>query len=491
MLYIGLNISSNFAYMAFVRKKAKSFDIEKLETIPLAREGNVNPLYILGEKLRFAEEDAFICCGVNPDKTICKTIEIKTLNKNNIKKLLPFQAEALLNMKLENTQFAYRITRQEKDASQVIFFAFEKEKLKKELENLRDASIEPEKLVANEFALESFAKLSPHDPNASFIQLEEKYAIILARKDDNALCSMTVSSQESKDLPKKILQALLAIENKHKHKTLNKIVLCGPQAKNEELSLEIIKLCGEKSFEKQSEELEKKSSYAIAIGLATSFQNGEEEDFLQNDFAYPKPFKRLKKPIFSYLAACLVLYLSLLSFFELEKASALTSSKRKYLRLLAKNAYTLETFDKAKFSKSPSHLENLSLYELDERRRLIEKEIKASPDTFPLLPNLARVSDILAWLSSQKTLNDRKSDLKIRQFDYKLVKYPGIGRKRQNYQAKLDLVLDSGSAIAAREFHEALLKEKSFIDLDSDLKWSSTKDGYRLSFLLKNFPRKN
>src|SRR6185503_3194124 len=100
-------------------------------------------------------------------------------------------------------------------------------------------------------------------------------------------------------------------------------------------------------------------------------------------------------------------------------------------------------------------LKNLSLEELSDRLSLLQKESQATPDSFPLMPNTPRVSDVLAWLSQHKAVVGNSLDqqpIQIDSFSYTMVKRPDQTKKLEKYQVKVELEFTSPTPKQAREF---------------------------------------
>ena len=131
--------------------------------------------------------------------------------------------------------------------------------------------------------------------------------------------------------------------------------------------------------------------------------------------------------------------------------------------------------------------------DLQQRMRYLDKELQSSPDTFPLLPNVPRVSDVLAWLSTHPVLSGKNSPgapvsppIQIESFNYTMIKRPEQTKKQEKYQVKVEFEFTTSTPKQAREFHDALIAPNDFVDPKGEIKWSSNRGKYRTSFFLKD-----
>ena len=245
-------------------------------------------------------------------------------------------------------------------------------------------------------------------------------------------------------------------------------------------------------------------SYAVPIGLALSSLPGslEKIDFRQQDLAYPHPWKRLTIPIATYFLAIILLACSF-SFLSHEILKHQENQiKQTYLDLLknmnrsyqdfeaafhAKNPHAYDSFD----GKTPK-IEQLEQEDFAQRLAFLQKELQATPDSFPLFANVPRVSDVLAWLSQHPTVvsidehGNKQTKLQIDNFDYTMLKRPQSGKKQEKYQVKVELEFTSPTPKWAREFHDALIAPNDWIDPKGEIKWNSNRGKYKTSFFLKD-----
>lgn len=255
-------------------------------------------------------------------------------------------------------------------------------------------------------------------------------------------------------------------------------------------------------FPQTTAELQK---YAIPIGTAlTTLPKAKNQiNFRQKQLSYPNPWKRIKQPMTAYFSACIFLALALYFFGNAYIAYEEDLLKKEYLDVLTFMKIQHEEFEKELRNKGiiedqqKNGVEFPVIYftqdDLHRRLNFLEKEIRATPDMFPLYPNTPRVSDVLAWLSTHPHIADENDELatnkpriQLESFSYKMVKRPEQTKKRERYQVKVEIEFSTLTPRYAREFHDILLAPNDIVDPKGDVKWSTERGKYRASFFLKD-----
>lgn len=244
--------------------------------------------------------------------------------------------------------------------------------------------------------------------------------------------------------------------------------------------------------------------YAVSIGLAAGALREEEEriNFRKADFAYPNPWKRLIKPITFYFSFMIFFSIVFYMFGQLYLKNGRTELKQEYVDLLSAMNKPYNTFEGTFLTKNPlaaekSHgevipIDQLTEQDLADRIDFLQKDLLATPDSFPLFPNIPRVTDVLTWLSTHENViemgeeSDKKPKLQLENFSYVLVKRPMQGKKQEKYQVKVELEFSSPTPKWAREFHDALIAPNKMVDPKGEIKWSTNRGKYKTSFFLKD-----
>ncbi len=250
--------------------------------------------------------------------------------------------------------------------------------------------------------------------------------------------------------------------------------------------------------------VEELQAYAIPIGAALNGMPycNNAINFRQNEYAYPHPWKRVQKPLALYFVLCVTLAFAFYMFGNAYINRQQDEIKLEYVNLLAsmKKPYSLfEAEFNAAISRGKANEEppvdvmELTQEDIIQRLDFLNKELTAAPDVFPLLPNVPKVSDVLGWMTrlintseSKGTADAEDSSIQLTSFSYKMMKRPEYNKKKEVYQVKVELEFTTNAPKSAREFHDALVAPNDFVDPNSEIKWSSERGKYRISFFLKD-----
>jgi type IV pilus assembly protein PilM len=485
----------------------------------------VNQLYIENA------DHALLITAVNPNDVLVRPLEIKLKKEKDIDSTLSFQAEPLLPYPLENGVLDRVIVGPVNEGTLLTLFAVRKDHLKQHLESWEQVSIDPEVVTCVPSALATFANFY-HPSENPLIVLHLGYATTscLLVHEGKLLAALSVPNGVNKLLEvdpqaasidyatienpalhatKEILRLdatrlIYALSKQSKGKEANEILLTGEGAAwchlgetiVQGLNKTLIIPLGDDKY--TSIDLQR---YAVSIGSALSAlpKTGHLLNFRQEEFSYANPWKRYKKPLAMYMALCLAFAGALFLFGNAYIKYREDELKQSYSDLLVTmhkpyNAFE-EEFEK-KFPPSTPREEGQTLALIDmtrddltERLRFLEKELQSTPDSFPLLPNTPRVSDVLAWLSKHPSLVNKDKEaapIQIENLNYSMVKRPEQTKKQEKYQVKVELEFSSPTPKQAREFHDALIAPNDFVDPKGEVKWSSNRGKYRTSFYLKD-----
>ena len=226
-------------------------------------------------------------------------------------------------------------------------------------------------------------------------------------------------------------------------------------------------------------------------------------NFRQKSYIYPYPWKRIQRPMTIYLSLCVLLAFSLYIFGPAYIANKEVRVKKEFVDLLTTMKKPISEFEReynarggkkeALVTEEEVDLTAFSQNDISSRIDFLEKEIKATPNIYPLFPKTPRVSDVLAWLcdlplivgeNKEKTIQQPR--IQLQSFNYKMVKRPEIGKERERYQVKVEIEFTTSSPRYAREFHAFLLAPNDLIDPKEEVKWTVEKDSYKTSFFLQD-----
>jgi type IV pilus assembly protein PilM len=496
---------------------------------------SVKPLYNeeQQELLKKLSDKALTISTLDTSQVIVRPLEIHLKKEKDIQEVLNFQTEPLLPYPIENALIDYIKINPTEDGSLLSVFATKKEFIQNHLDKLVLLGVEPEVVSTVSIALMHFcqnflpsdqsyylAHIGLHQITCLLIQNGKLIAVqssLLGIGDIKNEFHQDLSNLENdkpevfekwKILNIEIKKVIYSLSKQSKEESFNKIAFVGPGACFQTFIQSLIVENNWEQIEPRYDILENVSSedllnYSIPIGAALSGLPDSQDriNFRQNEFSYPYPWKRTKKPLMIYGALCLLLALAFFGFGQAYLSFKEDHLKSNYIELLSSINTSFNTFEadyESKISKTKvSEDQILSLNQLDakdiaNRTAFIEKEIQNTPDLFPLLPNVPKVSDVLAWLSTQHfqmgspNKKDKIPPIQIENFSYNLVKRPEQNKKQEKYQVKVEIEFTSPTPKQAREFHDALIEPNDFIDPKGEVKWNTSKGLYRTSFYLKD-----
>lgn len=504
---------------------------------------DVNPLYMSdeGQHLINAINKHLVATCLESHDVLVRPLEIKLKKKSDIASVLAFQAEPLLPYPIENAILDYIPLGKTPEGTQINVIAARKDHIQNHLNIWIQNQIEPEIISCVPAALALFSKhFSPMNDPHFVVQIDQthttcvlvKGGMLLAAQANHtglnafkqvmekvSLESLDFSNLHSNEHPElfelwenwrlEITRILFALARQQKEQEVKGILFAGDISELHNLDTAFCQTINQPllqpvlnpQFPITTAQLQR---FAIPIGAAISALPKQEQiNFRQQELIYPRPWKHLTKPVTIYFALCVGLAFSFFLFGEAYLSYQEDSLKEKYVELLGSMNKTYNNFEKEYTSKFPSltvseggisPAKELTQENLTSRLQYLQKEIKDSPDLFPMMPNTPRVSDTLAWFSSHPMVINKEKDssenppsqLIIDNFSYTMVKRPEPKKAQEKYQVKVELEFSSPTPKLAREFHDSLIAPNDIVDPKGEIKWSSNKGKYRTSFFLKD-----
>lgn len=527
-----------------VRGKVK---VKRLEEFLLKEEGEAIHFLSDGED-RICHticDKALTVAALDGKDTLIRRLRIKLLREKDIEEAFPFEAEGSLPYPVEEGVIDKIYVNKEEDYTNLTLLSCRNEALSSFLSKFHDLKLEPEVVTCTPAALAAFAGqytqveenlivvycgentalsavvnkgklLSSHSLSVGTHSLKEAFEVDMARDPELLPSSLQQLDFTSDDLMiaaslnktlvklKQDISWMILSELKGVKSTKPLPLLFLGEGANlkgldkkllEDIPCERLELETPDGMELNQSLLKK---FAIAIGSALTAlpKYPDPINFRQGDLSYPEPWKRFKGALVIFTASSLLLA-GLIFLFGLAYNSYQEDLLReKYVQLLSEMQKSYPQFEKEYNSKvlglKGEALDeiippkNLTLEEISSRLDLLQKEIQAQPDLFPLLPNSPLVSDTIAWLSAHPKMKGEEGAIKIENFNYQMVKRPEMNKKGERYQVKVDLEISAPTPSMAREFHTALISPNDFIDPKAEVKWSSNRGKYQTSFYLKD-----
>ncbi len=512
----------------------------------LKRENNSSENQLFNRCLR----QNFVVTALPSSAILVRQLEVKLTKLSDIDAVLSFQAEPLLPYPIDQAILDRQVLTIHKESSSLTLFSAKKDYLKGYLDECQSLAILPELVSCVPFNLALFASIFAPSKSAQFIiHLNQQTLTGVLAKEGQVLASQTLfqgyqslveayqlDHQHSIDalpftaldfahLLKEAAPSLsLAVENlrleltrmlyslakQAKGQEIEQILFTGEGATSlnlastlcQSLNKPLILPLPPKGFNLTVEEVQR---LALPIGAALTVLPLAKEslNFRQQEFAYPYPWKRYKKPLMIYSLLCLSLALAFY-FFGLTYIQYQEDELREqFSTLLQSLDQPYDAFDRAYMAKVTGKSTNeedpvtplalLSQEAIAKRLDYLEQQLKVVPTSYPLLPNIPVVSDVLTWLSTHPNVAIQDAEtkqmtslLQLENFSYTLVKRPEITKKQEKYQVKVELEFSSLTPKLAREFHDALISPNAFVDPKTEVKWSTNRGLYRASFFLKD-----
>jgi type IV pilus assembly protein PilM len=487
---------------------------------------------------------SLIVTFLNTSEVLVRQLEVKLKKDSLIDEVLAFQAEPLLPYPVENALVDRIRLADTPEGSLLALFAVRKDHLSQHLDLSHRVGIEPEVISAAPMALATFARFfSSKEKTYYVVHLAELQTTCILMREGKLVAAQTcfqgisslvhsyekeggrlgpsfadvdINAITQKQDPLlwetlelfrlEIKRTLYSLAKSLKGQEIDYILFTGEGASQPHL-LDFLSLSLDKPiitptshphFDISLPQLQK---WALPIGTAmTALPNKKEQiNFRQQEFAYPLPWKRYKKPVLLYLSLCVALaiafYMMGISYVYYQKDQL----RQEYADLLSFMNKRYGDFEREFESKFPNNfdgllpIESLTMPEIEQRLGYLEKELRTAPNSYPLLPQVPTVSDVLAWLATHPNVVTQDPEtkaplalLKIENFHYMLIKKPDDTKKQEKYQVKVEIEFNSQTPKQAREFHDALIAPNAFVDPKGEVKWNTNRGLYRASFILKD-----
>lgn len=494
---------------------------------------------------RFYIEQPFISTALDGPEVLIRPLTLPLTKEKDIDAALAFQAEPILPYPVDEALLTRQILQKQEEATELTLLSTRKSLLQSHLDQWQTLEIEPEVVGCVQSALCQFAKayleqdkayllFYMHEKSSTFILVSEGKLIASLSQSEglHLLYHAYAADAEGKDnflffdqidyanldpqaMPRlneavKRLQKMaammgLALIKELYGKSCAGVVVTGEVAALPGLETALTALLKQPVVHCTAQspfEASDMHCHAVSIGLALGSLPSETQqfNFRQQEFSYPKPWLRLRKPMAIYCAAMIGLTAAFFLFGQTYMAKEEDLIKQEYVHLLGKMNKTYVQFETTYLTKNPGEkkeggitpIEQLSREELQSRLNFLQRDLQAAPDSFPLFANSPRVSDLLAWLNQHPAVVEKDADgapqarIQLDNLNYSLVKRPMQGKKGDKYQVKVEMEFSSSTPKWAREFHDALIAPNDWVDGKSEVKWSSNRGKYKTSFFLKD-----
>jgi type IV pilus assembly protein PilM len=230
---------------------------------------------------------------------------------------------------------------------------------------------------------------------------------------------------------------------------------------------------------------------AAAVGAAFLSQpkntSASVPNFRKGEFAFAQPLLHWKRPLIALGVGCLATALAI-AWYGNSRSSMIAEEMRNEWNRITAVAHTTPNEVAQHNGLSPGTTP--SPEQLLGMGNWLLSSVE-SQTSYPLHPNVPRVTDIIAWLACQvdetiKSVPLSNEKFEIQSLHYQLVKRPTKSHPRERYQVRVDLEFATPSVALARAFHDRLVSNNQCIDSASEVKWTPSNGKYRATFFLKD-----
>lgn len=468
MFTIGLSLEEGAFRIAVVKKEKKRIAVESLHEFPYGSESvklfyNLPPFH--------TGKEVEIVSGLSSADVFIRKLHLPLRDKRKIIAALPFQLESLIPFSNENPIVCPLLKPLGKQMTSVTVIATAQGHLSSHLAILKGIDIEPDTVSCHPMALGRFArwKFSKEHRILCF-DIRNKRISSAVFEGNELLLSQAISFDENENVSLELEKFSIFLKQKGVIDDETPWIMTG------EATDSLIEILS-RFFPGRKLEIPEKdlTQYAICIGLAldTIPKDGTGVQFCQNEFTPEHTFHLRRKKTLQYLGFCLGAALAMLiggSFALNNKQRILNKNLRDYL--------SSSSLKEASFAPN----------QIQEKLHEWENSLKGQKTSFPLLPNVPKVSDVLAWISTHPAFatedGEQKEGMEIKMLHYSLMKYPKIGETSSPYVAQVEIEFNSLAPRTARDFHDALLKGDQIVNAKKEVKWQAQNQTYYTSFEL-------
>lgn len=516
--HLGFMLEKKELFTAAIRATDKKITVQLLAGIALSP--SVKPLDILKEHLpeEFVNK-AVSAASFETMKTLARPLELQIVKAKEIDSIIKFQIEPMLPYPIgEAILDKIRIAKKKK-STEFLVFAAQKQDLQASLNDFSQYGIDPEIISPKALALLQFVAVFFRKKGPRLvidISSSETTCLLIDGATPLAIRSLPMGL-ESEDMQaenhvqtysQELSRIFLSFQNLVEDFKKTPIIFTGPAERDPLIQSLLGKLLGHKTDRLDSLpegiklddgiSLEECAIYAVPIGLSLLKSPFQKGDFLINfrkeEFSYTNKWRHWKKDLLFYYASTFLLACTFYFIGEKSLRNERVTLQEKYSELIALYEKTPDDIEIAfiKQARPETGLENktliaeLSASDIQSRVAFIESSLKPPKDEIALHPNVPRVSDLLAWLSSHPKIKLDGDTIKLENLSYMMVQRPDKEHPKTHYQVRVDMDLSSSSPLAARELQEALKAPNPFIDSKQEVSWSVQKGRYHATFFLKD-----
>lgn len=465
MFYIGLSLGKEDFGVAVLRGGKNAITVESLHRFPYGP-SSVKLFYDL---LPFhTGKQAQIASGIASADIFIRKVNIPLKDRKKILAALPFQLESMIPFANESPLICPLFNPLSRQMTSVTVIATGQSPFLAHLEALKELGITPDTVSCAPIALFRFAHWQfPSEPKILCLDVRDQKVSCVVTGSGEIIISQILSLCDDDRISLELEKLSIFLKQKGAITGDTPWLLTGDCSLAEQFG---------RTFTGPKLHLDESlAPFALPIGLALDAFRADASSvqFCRRQFTPKHVLNQRRKKIFTWLISCTACALAMAVF-----GSLMISKKQNMLANRLRSCL-------------PSTLSRESLSTPEDIRNTLtqwESSLKKQKNPFAFVPDVPRVSDVLAWLSTHPAFTteqgDQKEGIEIKSFHYSLDKYPKIGDPSSPYSAHVDLEFVSSTPRAARDFHDALLRGDRLVNAKKEIKWQAQNQTYHTSFEL-------
>ncbi|MBN4067289.1 hypothetical protein JYU14_04320 [Simkania negevensis] len=425
--------------------------------------------------------------GIGGKELLFRTKTIRLLRDADIEESLPYQLSLDLPFDPSTLLFEKEILRRGEEESEVAVWIFPKEKMADQQKQLSSIGIFPERISPLPAALASMAAdaIAPQQ-EAFILYIDKKESFLLFLCDGKPLFFHNISLGE--EFFSAIKRALLSCATALSTSENSPIYLAGVEANQRSLTTSLTKQLN-RSVQRLPSPLpdltaEEFSLYCLPLALAYEACRKPRE---RRRSPLLPPWRRFKRPLALFYSLSFTLALLLLFLGVGYQAKEKAELQLHYERVLQQTTNPMEEIEVVR---------RLSKEEIVARINALDSKLDSSLPPYSLMPTTPLVSDAIAWLNTHPLLQATAASedaiqlapIIVDSLHYSLVKRPTTKQPKDPYRTRVELSFRSTTPRDAREFHESILSDNTFVDTKQEVRWTPGTDSFRIAFFLKAKP---
>lgn len=464
MFYIGIVLENETFKVAVIQYEKQMISVDSLETFAYGPD-NVKLFYNLppfhtGKK-------TWIISGLSGDEAFIRKLHLPLKEKRKILAALPFQLETLIPFSADETVVCSLLKSISKQMTAVTLIATNQKYLTAHLKSLEALDIVPDIISCFANALARFTHWQfPEEKHLLAFHIQEEKLWCVLTEEGQLSLAQTIAFQDKANLALEIGKFSVFLKQKGAADEQTSWILTG----NLDYEETIQSIFSEPPLPLSDPSL---AAYAIPLGLAIDGLKNDAStvQFRQKQFTAQHTLRDRSKKMQIYLAACFIAACLMFvsnSFLINKKQRALSETLQNYLptSLASRTHSSVEDFENTLFEW--------------------EQSLNRQKNPLVFIPNIPKVSDVLAWISSHPSFSTedgaKKEGMELLSLHYHLSKYPKIGETSAPYLAQVELEFTSNIPRTARDFHEALLKGDPIVNGKKEVKWQVQNQTYHTAF---------